>query len=128
MQGLGTWATSSFVGGGFGVAWRAAGRERVALSLTAGSRDGALAGRGELLAAYYLSPTSLRGLSLYGAAGIAVQAVRNVAGGWSGPQGDLVLVAGIESRPGAGSGWFVEGGVGGGVRMALGLRWRHRRG
>ncbi len=39
-------------------------------------------------------------------------------------QGYIVLTLGVESRPGSGGGWFVEGGVGGGVRLAGGYRWR----
>ena len=46
--------------------------------------------------------------------------------GVGGPEdeGYLVLAIGIEHRPGARSGWFVEGGVGGGARVAAGYRWR----
>jgi hypothetical protein len=39
-------------------------------------------------------------------------------------RGYLVLAAGIEDRPGARSGWFLEAGVGGGARLAAGYRWR----
>jgi hypothetical protein len=39
-------------------------------------------------------------------------------------EGYMVLTLGLESRPGRRSGWFVEGGVGGGVRVAAGYRWR----
>jgi hypothetical protein len=35
-----------------------------------------------------------------------------------------VLAAGIEGRPGAASGWFLEAGVGGGARLSAGYRWR----
>jgi hypothetical protein len=54
---------------------------------------------------------------VYGAGGVAV------AGGPV-DQGYVVLTLGIEGRPGARSGWFAEAGVGGGVRLALGYRWR----
>jgi len=44
----------------------------------------------------------------------------------SGPidQGFVVLTLGVESRPGAATGWFAEAGVGGGVRGAVGIRRR----
>ena len=41
-----------------------------------------------------------------------------------GPRLPGAVAAGIESRPGAASGWFVEAGVGGGVRLSAGYRWR----
>jgi hypothetical protein len=54
---------------------------------------------------------------LYGAGGVAVV---------GGPveQGYLVLTLGLEDRPAARAGWFVEAGVGGGARLAAGYRWR----
>jgi hypothetical protein len=39
-------------------------------------------------------------------------------------QGYVVVTLGVEARPGAPSGWFVEAGVGGGARLAMGYRWR----
>ena len=40
------------------------------------------------------------------------------------PTDILVLLVGIESRPGGQGGWFVEAGIGGGARLAAGYRWR----
>ena len=120
MHGLGRWATTSFAGGGLGVALRAAGRERIGFSATIGSLDGALAGRGELLLGYYLSPERRTGLSPYAVGGAAVE----VTG--AGHQGFVVLALGVESAPATALGWFLEAGVGGGVRGMLGLRWRRR--
>jgi hypothetical protein len=57
-------------------------------------------------------------VGLYGAGGVAV------AGG-AVDQGYMVVTLGLEARPGARSGWFVEAGVGGGARLAAGYRWRH---
>ena len=93
------------------------------------TRIGALAGggvwgddpaaRAELAGHFLLSPRS-SGTGLYAGGGIA--------GVFSDGQsrGYLMLLIGIESRPGSGDGWFVEGGVGGGVRVAVGWRWRSR--
>jgi len=36
----------------------------------------------------------------------------------------LLLTAGLEQNPGARRGWAMELGVGGGVRFAVGYRWR----
>ena len=36
----------------------------------------------------------------------------------------VVLTLGLEARPAARDGWFVEAGVGGGARLAAGYRWR----
>ena len=35
-----------------------------------------------------------------------------------------MVTLGLEERPAARAGWFVEAGVGGGARLALGYRWR----
>ena len=92
-------------------------RVRVAATVGAGVADGAAVGRGELLAHFLLNPGRLAGVGLYAGAGLA---------GVVGPVDDgyLVLLLGLESRPGAVSGWALEFGVGGGVRIAAGYRWR----
>lgn len=103
------------VGGYVGI--RTSRRTRLAASLGVGRSDGRGAWRGELAAHFLLNPTRHRGVGAYGAGGVAVV---------GGPvdQGYLVLALGLEARPGARAGWFVEAGVGGGVRVALGFRWR----
>ncbi len=112
-------ATSSptlTVGGLYGGV-RLSQRVRVAATAGAGVADGDAAARGELLAHFLLNPGRLAGVGLYAGAGLA---------GVVGPVDDgyLVLLLGLESRPGAGSGWAFEFGVGGGVRIAAGYRWR----
>ena len=115
-------ATSSdptlVVAGGYG-AIRTSGRTRISAGLGAGASDGRAAWRGELLAHFLLNPTRQWGVGVYGAGGLAAV---------SGPvdQGYLVLTLGLEARPGARSGWFVEAGVGGGARLAAVVRWRRR--
>jgi hypothetical protein len=98
-------------------ALRTSRRMRVSATAGAGVSDGRAAWRGELLAHFLLSPGRLRGPGLYGAGGVAVV---------GGPveQGYLVLTLGLEDRPAARAGWFVEAGVGGGARLAAGYRWR----
>jgi hypothetical protein len=39
-------------------------------------------------------------------------------------RGYIVLTLGMEQHPGLPTGWFVEAGIGGGARLALGYRWR----
>ena len=98
-------------------ALRTSRRMRVSATVGAGVSDGRAAWRGELLAHFLLSPGRLRGPGLYGAGGVAVV---------GGPveQGYLVVTLGLEDRPAARAGWFVEAGVGGGARLAAGYRWR----
>ena len=98
-------------------ALRAGGRTRVSLSLGAGTTGSDAAFRGELLGHFLLSPTEPRNPGFYLAGGVAAVA---------GPvdRGYLVLTAGLEQHPGRRSGWAMELGVGGGVRLALAYRWR----
>lgn len=98
-------------------ALRVSRRFRLSAATGVGGSAGRTAWRGELLAHFLLAPGSRRGIGGYAAGGVAVV---------GGPvdEGYLVLALGIESRPGAGSGWFLEAGVGGGARLAAGYRWR----
>jgi hypothetical protein len=96
---------------------RTSGRTRVSASLGAGISDSDLAWRGELLAHFLLSPEERRKAGVYVAGGIA--AVEGVVS-----RGYLVLTLGIEERPRSSSGWALEAGIGGGVRVGLGYRWR----
>ena len=73
--------------------------------------------RGELLGHFLLSPEEHRKPGFYVAGGIA--GVEGVVG-----RGYLVLTLGLEQTPGRNSGWAVEVGAGGGVRVAAGYRWR----
>jgi hypothetical protein len=117
IQGLAMAANPAVVAAGAYGAIRTSLRTRISTALAAGVSDGRAAWRGEVLAHFLLNPTRRRGTGVYGAGGIAV------AGGPV-DQGYVVLTLGIEARPGAPAGWFVEAGVGGGARLALGYRWR----
>lgn len=103
-------------GGVYG-GFRLSERVRLAGTVSAGVSDEELATRGELLLHFLLNPRSAQRPGAYAGAG--------VAGVW-GPvdRGYVVLLLGLEARPGAGSGWFAEAGVGGGARIAAGWRWR----
>jgi hypothetical protein len=104
------------VAGPYG-AFRTSGRTRLSVSLGAGISDGDLAWRGELLGYFLLSPEERRRPGFYFAGGVAA-----VEGRVS--RGYLVLTLGLEERPRGGSGWAVEAGFGGGLRLGLGYRWR----
>jgi hypothetical protein len=92
-------------------------RTRLSAAAGAGLSSGDLAFRGELLGHFLLSPNQREGPGFYLAGGIA---------GVEGPvdRGYLVLTVGLEDRPAGASGWGVEVGIGGGVRVMLGYRWR----
>jgi len=107
-----------FAGGLYG-ALRTTRRTRIALTIAAGSAGSEFVARGELLGHFLLSPTT-RGVGVYAGGGIA-----GVVG--PGEEGYLVLLVGAESAPGGRSGWAVEGGLGGGARVAVGYRWRWQR-
>jgi hypothetical protein len=118
-QALLTTSDPVLVTGGLYAALRPSGRARVAATLGGGVADGRAAGRGELLAHFLLSPGATKRPGLYLGGGVA---------GVVGPvdQGYVVVLAGLEGAPGARSGWAIEAGFGGGVRLTAGWRWRWR--
>ncbi len=107
---------TTWVGGVYG-ALRPSSRVRVAAQLGAGVAGDAFGWRGEVLWHFLLKPRERRGLGVYGGGGVAV------AGGPD-TEGFVVVVIGLEARPGARSGWALEVGIGGGVRFSVGYRWR----
>jgi hypothetical protein len=119
LWGLAAASKPAFYGGGFGLSWRDARRTRVAPGVALGSTgDGRLGARADLAVHFLLDPYKRAGLAVYGGGGLSVA----VRGGRLTPY--ALLVIGAESAPGGGGGSFVEVGVGGGVRVAVGYRWR----
>jgi hypothetical protein len=116
-QALITTADPALVTGGLYGAVRASTRMRLALTAGLGVSDGRAAGRGELLAHFLLSPAAKSGPGVYVGGGIA-----GVVGAVD--QGYVVALVGLEAAPGGRSGWAIEAGVGGGVRLTAGWRWR----
>jgi hypothetical protein len=98
-------------------ALRTSGRTRLSAFLGGGASDGDFAWRGEALGYFLLSPDRRQGWGPYLAGGIA-------AVGGPVERGYIVLTLGAEDRPGRSSGWVAEVGVGGGVRIGVGYRWR----
>lgn len=119
LHAMGTAATADFVGAGPQVAFRPGGRERFVVTLTPGVLDGDPAFRGELLGQFLLNPRS-RTTGFYAGGGLA-----GIVG--AAEEGYVVLLIGVESHPGGRSGWMLEAGIGGGVRVLAGYRWRRLR-
>ena len=117
IQGLTLLQRPEWWGGALAGAYRPGGKARISLTLGAGRTGGRWSGRGELLAHLLLAPARQSGVGVYGFGGIA---------GAAGPrdQGFLVLGLGVERAPARYSGWMLEAGVGGGLRLAAGWRWR----
>jgi hypothetical protein len=116
VHGLATFADYTFAGGGRHLGLRPGGRTRFVLTVTPGVADETFALRGESTAQFMLNPGS-RQRGFYAGGGLA---------GITGPVDEawLLLVVGMETSPGGRSSWVVETGIGGGVRVLLGYRWR----
>lgn len=114
-------ASESFFGAGGGLVLRGRTRSGAGVNAFLGVRDGNLAGRGEALLSFSLDPFRERGVAPYLAGGVAL------AGDRAGMEEYLVAVLGLSIDPGRATGWFVEAGVGGGLRLAAGFALRHRR-
>jgi hypothetical protein len=96
---------------------RSVGGTRLALSLGAGIRGERSTGRGTVALEYVLSPRIGKGTSVYIGGGLV-----GVAGGGNG--GYLMAYAGLERSPGLPSGWALEAGLGGGIRIRAAYHWR----
>jgi len=107
-------------GGGLYGAWRGGTRTRISLFAGAGGSGGTTVGRGEFLAHFLLTPQQRNGVGVYVAGGIGLDVVSDATASW------VVATLGAEGSPAASAGWVLEGGVGGGWRVAAGWRWRWR--
>ena len=121
VQAVGVASRPFFGGAGGGLAFRDADRNRWLGALAVGVLDGGGMGvRGDFVYHFLLDPQKRKGSAVYGGGGLSAQ----VAGGRVTPY--VLLVVGAENAPGGAGGSFVELGVGGGVRFAIGYRWRKR--
>ncbi len=77
-----------------------------------------MAVRTEAVASFHLTAFRARGWAPYAGGGVAVTFTRDAV--WEA----LTMLVGIETNPGGRSGWFFEGGVGGGLRVSAGFRGR----
>jgi len=108
-----------FCGADLGYASRGADRMRIAGAVATGVfGDDQFGARADLTLQFLLDPRNRTGSGVYGGGGLTVA----VEPGRVSPY--LLLVLGWEHAPGGGGGTFVEIGVGGGARIAVGYRWR----
>jgi len=119
VHALATFADFDFAGGGGHLGFRPGGRTRFTIAASPGVIQEEFALRGEGTAQFLLNPGSRR-RGFYAGGGIA---------GLAGPVDEayLLVVLGLETSPGGRSGWVVETGIGGGVRLLVGYRWRRLR-
>jgi hypothetical protein len=117
IQGIATSSEPALVVVGPYSGLRISGRTRISASVGGGASDGDFAWRAEALGHFLLSPDRRRGWGAYLAGGLA-------AVGGPVNRGYIVLTLGAEGRPGGPSGWVAEVGIGGGVRIGVGYRWR----
>lgn len=99
------------------LARRVGRRDRLAFGLGLGGAEGQVAGRGEAMWQFLLAPEAESRPGVYLGAGLAA----SVAPAW---RGWVVATVGVDWSPGGRSGWMTEVGVGGGVRVVMGYRWR----
>ncbi len=114
-----TWAHRDFYGGSIGIARRPSGQGRAALSVAGGGLDGEAGLRIEATGQFLVLPGARTGVSPYAGLGVAYMGAPHYRG-----TGALVALIGIEAPEGRRHGWFVELGLGGGVRLRTGYRWR----
>lgn len=114
-----TWARRSFSGVALGVARRPSGEGRVTMVAAVGALGRHAALRLELSAQFLVLPNARHGLSPYFGTGVAYVGARPYRGA-----GAVVALIGVEQAAGTARGWFGELGLGGGLRLRAGFRWR----
>ncbi|MGH7539285.1 MAG: hypothetical protein ACREMF_11675 [Gemmatimonadales bacterium] len=113
-------ARYDFYGISAGVATRPGGQGRVGLAVAGGALNGDAAVRLETTVQFLVTPGARSGVSPYGGVGAAYLGSPRRRGA-----GALVVLIGVEAAAGGRRGWFGEVGLGGGLRLRLGYRWRH---
>ena len=112
-------ARRDFMGGAVSVSRRVGSQTRFAVSGSGGTLAERAAMRLEATAQFLVTPSARTGAGLYGGAGIAFRGAARTPGA-----GYLVALLGLDGAPGRRTGWYAELGLGGGVRVAAGWRWR----
>jgi len=109
----------AFYGAGLGLGWRDEQRDRFAPAVAVGGfGDGRVGVRADLSYQFLLDPAKRVGSAVYGGGGLTAVVRRGRVVPY------VLLVLGIENAPGGSGGSFLEIGVGGGARVAIGYRWR----
>lgn len=101
------------------VARRPGGQGRFALAAACGDYEHAVGVRLEATAQFMLRPTERTGAGPYGGLGLTFVGAEGTRGATY-----LTVLLGVDQRPGARSGWYAEVGLGGGVRLGVGRRFR----
>jgi hypothetical protein len=112
---LGAGRDPAFAGAGPVLAARLAGQVRLRTLVLVGRRGDATAFRGESVFELVLDPAAR--WSPFAGGGVAASADRAER------MGLLVVTFGVERRPEGRASWWVETGVGGGIRLGLGYRF-----
>ena len=112
-------AHRGFWGPEVGVARRSGGQGRLTFGAACGSYERALGVRLGASAQFLLRPGERSGIGPYGGLGLAFVGSEGARGA-----GYITALLGVDQGPGAGAGWYAELGLGGGVRLALGRRFR----
>ena len=108
-----------FAGAELGFAHRPSSESRIALAVAGGARNGDPALRAQVTVHMLINSLARSGAGVYAGLGAAYAGQHGVHG-----QGFLALLVGVEGAPGGRKGWYAELGFCGGVRAAVGLRWR----
>ena len=116
---LGAVSSNDFWGVAAGLGRRVDNQTRVTAVAALGALGYSTAVRLEVAAQIIVNPSGRGGAGLYAGAGLAWHGAIGVHGA-----GYITALLGLESAPGARRGWFAEVGLGGGLRLALGMRWR----
>jgi hypothetical protein len=121
-QGLAVVGSTTFLGAGVGVGATAGLGTRLSIVAAGGRLERAgTAARAEAVVAYHLRTPGRPAPALYLGTGVGITAADG------GLAEHLVLVLGLETAGGSRGSWFVETGVGAGVRISVGYRhtaWR----
>ena len=112
-------AHRGFWGPEVGVARRSGGQGRFAVAAACGDYERSLGIRLEATAQFLLRPGERSGIGPYGGLGLAFVGSDGVRGA-----SYLTALLGVDQAPGARAGWYAEFGLGGGVRLTLGRRFR----
>ena len=112
-------AHRGFWGPEVGMARRSGGQGRLTFGAACGSYERALGVRLGANAQFLLRPGERSGIGPYGGLGLAFVGSEGARGA-----GYITALLGVDQGPGAGAGWYAELGLGGGVQLALGRRFR----
>ncbi len=112
-------ARRDFYGIALQTGYRAGGHARLTAAVAPGAVGDRVAVRADAGAEFMVLPWVRSGVGVYGGAGLAYQTAARARGA-----GYLTARVGVEGAPGAAFGWYLEAGVGGGVRLGGGVRWR----